>query len=330
MFPCSTNGLRAENKAMLNTNSKKIVFASLMLAAGIYLPFFISHSLMLVKGNIFLLMYIPVIIGGFFAGPYYGVICAVLTPILSSLLTAMPPIYPNSIIIAADLSVLVLVSATLHRRFNHSLSLKHIYLSLIPGIVLGKLAYVLAGSLLLFIHPKNLSVIAMIISGIPGIILQLSLIPAILLLTGKAVKAPSRIEYAVKKINSGKASLVLLKGRKIIDVSKSRGISHLLELYDKGLMKDAFVCDIIIGKAAAMIFYAGGINSCYGKTVSESALNFLQEKGINITYGETTKIIRNRKGTGMCPMEETVSDISDEKIAIELLREKIQSLRSSS
>ena len=312
---------------MLNSKSGKTVFAALMLALGIYLPFFISHGLMIVKGNIFLPMYIPVIFACYFAGPYYGALTALLTPFLSSLLTVMPPLFPNAVFIAADLVVLTAVSGSLHKKFNHSLKLKHIYLSLIPGILAGKAAYALTGTLLLFAKATKISAVSMILSGIPGVFLQLVLIPSVLKLSGRFFPDSAAVKEAVKKINSGKVSLILIKDGKVIDSSKTRGISHIMELYDRGLLKDAFDCDIIIGKAAAMIFYAGGVKSCYGRTVSEEALKFLTEKGINITYGETAPVIKNRKGDGMCPMEETVLSEKDALCAIELLRAKIKSLK---
>ena len=272
-------------------------------------------------------MYIPVMIGAYFAGPYYGVLLSILTPLLSSLLTKMPPLYPNAVFIIADLSICTSVSSFMHRHFRYSLKLKHIYTSLISGIVAGKIIYILTGQLLLFIRPLKVTAIYLILNGIPGVLLQLLLIPAIIKLLGKSFSEYNAKSDAVKMVKSKEASSVVVRNNEIIDISKTKGISHILELYDKGLLEDAFISDVIIGKAAAMVFSAGKISSCYGYTISEEAIKFFDKMNIKYSYTEKTPVIQNRKGTGMCPMEETVQNVSDVKSAVNLLKEKLIMLK---
>ncbi len=132
---------------------------------------------------------------------------------------------------------------------------------------------------------------------------------------------------AVMMVKSGTATCVLVKNNRIVSAESPKGIAHILDLYDKGILAGVFVADTIIGKAAAMIFSLAGVKECYGRTVSRAGLEWLEKSNIPVTYDECTEIIQNRKGDGMCPMESTVKDISDEKEAVSALKNKIKELR---
>ncbi len=129
-------------------------------------------------------------------------------------------------------------------------------------------------------------------------------------------------------IKTGKANCVVVKNNKIICKSSDRGIAYIIKLYEDGLLKDAYVADKIIGKAAAMIFTLGGVSALYGETTSQSAIKWLSDKSISISYKDTPPYIINRKGDGMCPMEETVADINDEKEAYTALKNKLKQLQN--
>ena len=81
--------------------TKKMILASFFIAAGLILPI-IFHSVNL-SGSIFSPMHLPVMIGGFILGPSYGAIIGFFTPILSSILTGMPPFMPVMPMMALEL-----------------------------------------------------------------------------------------------------------------------------------------------------------------------------------------------------------------------------------
>ncbi len=132
---------------------------------------------------------------------------------------------------------------------------------------------------------------------------------------------------AVEMIKSEKATCVVVKDNKIIRAESPKGISYIIDLCEKGVLRDAYVADKIIGKAAAMIFSFGGVKACYGKTMSESAKKWLEEHSINASYTTLTYSIQNRRGDGICPMENTVKDIFDDKEALEALKNKINNIK---
>ncbi|MDR0531702.1 MAG: DUF1893 domain-containing protein [Oscillospiraceae bacterium] len=69
------------------------------------------------------------------------------------------------------------------------------------------------------------------------------------------------------------------------------------------VLRGADVADTIIGKAAAMLFAFGGVSSVWAETMSEPAAAFLEQEGIAFGCGALVSEIRNKAGTGLCPME---------------------------
>jgi len=315
---------------MLKTNSQKTVTAGLMLAIGILLPLFTSHGIVLLPGNIFLPMHIPVFLCGFLCGPMYAAILGFILPFLNSAITSMPALYPNAIIMSCELFSYGLITATIHKLSGYSRKLRHIYPTLISAMISGRIVYGIVASALLFVNPslKKLSVIAAVVQGFPGIIIQLILIPVIITRIYKNTSQKHNAKDDAKNmIKEGLKSCVIVRDNKIISAESTKGIKHIINLYEEGLLNGAFVADTVIGKAAAMIFSLAKIKSCYARTISREALTWLSDHNIDTSYSTLTDYIINRKGDGMCPMEETVINIDDEKTALSLLKAKIEELK---
>lgn len=66
-----------------------------------------------------------------------------------------------------------------------------------------------------------------------------------------------------------------------------------------------------------------GVKCIYGEVMSEHARNVLDAAGVEDSYGKLVPYIVNRRGDGMCPMEETVPDTNDAEIAYLLLKDKL-------
>ncbi len=315
---------------MITSYSKRIIISGLMLALGIILPFATAHGFG-ISGSIFLPMHIPVLLCGFFCGPLFGFLCGLILPVLNSILTGMPVMYPMAVLMTCELSVYGFVSGFLYKLNKYKKNIFSVYLSLVPAMILGRVVYGICAYLLLFMDTglKKISVISATVTGLPGILVQLIIIPVLVIKLRNSVKTESVLKDAIKLIKSGKATCVLVKENKIISAESPKGIYYIIDLYEKGLLKDAYVADTIIGKAAAMIFSLGGVKGCYGQTTSEGALNWLNEHNISVNYSELTPSIQNRKGDGICPMEETVKDIFDEEEALIALKNKVNELRNS-
>lgn len=313
---------------MITNYSKKLVTAGLMLALGIILPYATAHGFGL-SGNILLPMHIPVLLSGFLCGPLYGFFCGLLLPVTNSLLTGMPAIYPMAVIMTCELSVYGLVSGLMYKGLGNGNVVFRIYISLIVAMISGRAAYGLVLWLMLIsgTDTGRLSVIAAVATGLPGIAAQLVLIPAIVSRIGKTRRNKADGEAKARNmIHTGEASCVTVKSKRIATQSNSRGISYIIDLYEKGELKDAYVADKVVGKAAAMIFTLGGVAECYAENISDGAAQWFDSHSLPYEYRNRSAYIVNRKGDGMCPMEHTVMDIEDEHMALKALKEKISQM----
>ena len=125
-------------------------------------------------------------------------------------------------------------------------------------------------------------------------------------------------------------SICLCKDGDII-TDDSRGIAPMMKLIAAGTdLRGYSAADLIVGKAAAMLFVKAGIVSVFGTVMSEAALHYLEQHGIPAEYDTLTEKIINRRGTDICPMEKTVAAIDDAEQGYAALKQKIKELKQSS
>jgi len=288
-------------------------------------------------------MHIPVLLCGLLCGPLYGLLCGIIVPILSTLMTGMPPAYPILPMMLFQLLAMGFVSGLLYRKIRLNL-----YVSLVASMAAGWVLYGLSfGALLLGnsgLDP-SLSVWASLLAGIPGIIIQLILIPAIMILLKRAlnkpdVKAPTLpavtkpdgiLAEALKLINTGKISCVIVNGGAIVHKADGRGVSPLLKAYadQPEILHNAFVVDKIIGKAAAMILVLGRVNKVYGMIMSAAGRDYLERHGITAEFGRCVDVISNRERNGICPIEKSVMNIDDPKEGLKVMSATITNMMKS-
>jgi len=137
----------------------------------------------------------------------------------------------------------------------------------------------------------------------------------------------NNLDKAIKILEEEKDLTLVLVLNESIYKSSEKGIKPLLQLLNSGKnYLNYSAADKIIGKAAAMLYKLLNINDIYGEVMSISAINFLEQNNINFKYKIKTKEIINRKGTGICPMEETVLNIENPTEAKKLLENKLKEL----
>lgn len=169
----------------MNT-TKKIVLSGLFIALGIVLPMFF-HLFGQAAGKMFLPMHIPVLLCGIITGPIYGLAVGIITPLLSSVLTGMPPMapVPMAVIMTFELGIYGFVSGLVFNKLK-----QNVFVTLISSMILGRIAAGITVGFLIHIMGVTLKnpfmfVWAGITAGIPGIVIQLVFIPAIILLLQK-------------------------------------------------------------------------------------------------------------------------------------------------
>ena len=167
------------------TPTRRLTAAALCLALCLLLPQ-LFHALPN-GGSIFLPMHLPALLCGFLCGWPYGLACGALAPLLSSLLTAMPPapVLPGMV---CELAVYGACTGILFQKMQKGSPLFRVYAALLPAMLLGRLV---AGLLNGFLFRAGEYTMAMFLSAsfvtaLPGILIQLTLIPLLLFALAKA------------------------------------------------------------------------------------------------------------------------------------------------
>ena len=87
--------------------------------------------------------------------------------------------------------------------------------------------------------------------------------------------------------------------------------------------------DKVVGKAAAFLYVLLGVKTVYAPVMSRGAIDTLERYDIQSLYDCSVDKIINRAGTGICPMEETVWDISSPEEALIAVKIKLTELLNS-
>ena len=136
-------------------------------------------------------------------------------------------------------------------------------------------------------------------------------------------------EEAKQLLGTDGITCIVLKDGAEPLISRVRGVRPVIQWIEEGAdLKDAAVFDTIVGRAAGMMYALAGAGFVYGRVMSRAGAAELDKAGIPYEAGELTDLIVNRQGTGMCPMEQTVLEISDPEEAFLALKAKIAALQS--
>lgn len=151
--------------------------AGLFVALGLLLPIGLHAAGM---GKTFLPMHIPVLLAGIYLDWQWGIAVGAVTPLLSGLLTGMPSFAPPvAFMMMVELPVYACMAAVLYRRVRAGA------LGAVAGAALaGRVAYGAIGYLLfpLLGLPRVgifYPVTAGLVSGLPGVFVQIVVIPVI-------------------------------------------------------------------------------------------------------------------------------------------------------
>lgn len=175
---------------MQNKNSlKNLILTALFIAVGIVLP--MAFHLFGGAGQVFLPMHIPVLLCGFVCGWKYGLICGIITPFLSSIMTGMPPLFPTGTAMIFELATYGLLCGLLYKKLH-----LNVYVSLIVAMLGGRVISGIANAIFLGVAGKQygfaMFLTSAFVKSVPGIIIQLVFIPLIIIAlqkTGQLEKA---------------------------------------------------------------------------------------------------------------------------------------------
>lgn len=165
---------------------QKMVTSALCLALALVLPLLTGQIPEI--GSALCPMHIPVLLCGFLCSWPWGLAVGFVAPLLRSVVFGMPPIFPTGISMAFELATYGLISGLLYSRLPKKLS--YIYVALISAMVGGRLVwgavrYLLAG-LTASTFPLSAFFAGAVTTALPGIVVQLILIPVIVVALRRA------------------------------------------------------------------------------------------------------------------------------------------------
>ena len=159
------------------SRTRQLTYTALFLALALLLP--VGFHALGIAGRLFLPMHLPVLLAGFMIGPAGAVLVGLLAPVLSHLTTGMPPTYAVPLM-SLELPIYGLFAGVAYRQLH-----LNVYVALIVAMVAGRIMFGLGLFVLgMFMElPYDaaffFSSAGPIIAGLPGIAVQLLLVPPI-------------------------------------------------------------------------------------------------------------------------------------------------------
>lgn len=160
-------------------NIRDLTLSALFLALALLLPFVTGQVPSV--GSMLCPMHLPVLLCGFICGPLWGAAVGITAPLLRSLLFSAPVFYPMAVCMASELLTYGLVSGLLYRAIFKGHRIPRLYVSLILSMIAGRVIFGAAKAAVMLAGGGAYSFFAFItgtvVEAIPGIVLQLVLIP---------------------------------------------------------------------------------------------------------------------------------------------------------
>lgn len=129
-------------------------------------------------GTVLSPMHLPVLLCGIVYGPWYGLLCGLLGPLLSCILTGMPVVGFLPVMMT-ELTAYGLISGLVMHFLHTGKQLTDIYISLLTAMIAGRILAGITQALLFAPGEYTLAIWATgyFVSCFPAIIMQLVLIP---------------------------------------------------------------------------------------------------------------------------------------------------------
>ena len=162
-------------------NIKNMTMAAMFLALGLVLPFFTGQIPQI--GSMLLPMHIPVFLCGLICGWQYGGIVGFILPLLRYAIFGMPVLFPNGIAMSFELMTYGLVVGLLYG-ISRWQCIRALYRCLIAAMLAGRVVWGAAQIILLGLSGSaftwQMFMAGAFLNAIPGILVQLILIPAVM------------------------------------------------------------------------------------------------------------------------------------------------------
>ena len=166
----------------------KLTLAAMFLALAFVLPFLTGQIPQI--GSMLCPMHIPVLLCGFFCGAPWGLAVGLLAPLLRSFTLGMPRMFPTALCMAFELAAYGFVAGWLYNKLPKKRI--YVYLSLLCAMILGRVVWGIVMFVCMGLDTSKFGLAAFVAgaftNAVPGIILQIILIPILVILLRKNEK----------------------------------------------------------------------------------------------------------------------------------------------
>ena len=166
---------------------KKLTLSAMFLALAFVMPFLTGQIPQI--GSMLCPMHIPVLLCGFFCGAPWGLVVGFVAPILRSFILGMPPLFPTAFCMAFELATYGFIAGWLYNKLPNKKV--NVYVSLLGAMIIGRLVWgIIMFCCIGFDASKfglNAFFAGTVLNAVPGIIIQIVLIPVLVITLGKIV-----------------------------------------------------------------------------------------------------------------------------------------------
>ena len=165
----------------MHTSLKNTSYAAMFVALGLVLPFFTGQLPQL--GSVLLPMHLPVLLCGFVCGWRYGLGVGLGLPLLRSLLLGSPLLVPIALAMSLELGAYGFLGGFLFDRARWH-CLRMVYKCMLVALLGGRFLWGISMAMLLGLSGQSftwkLFVMGAFVESLPGVILQLIIVPLVL------------------------------------------------------------------------------------------------------------------------------------------------------
>ena len=162
-------------------NLRQLILAAMSLTLALALPFLTGQIPQV--GSALCPMHIPVLLCGFFCGPWYALAVGLVAPLLRFALFGMPPLMPTGIAMCFELATYGFVSGLLYKLLPGKKVFT--YVTLIAAMLAGRIIWGIARVILAGLAQSEFAWTAFLsgafVNAVPGIILHILLIPVLVI-----------------------------------------------------------------------------------------------------------------------------------------------------
>lgn len=174
--------IKKDKKTTVKGMTKNLTLSAMFLALGLVLPLLTGQIPQI--GNMLLPMHLPVFLCGLICGWQYGGVIGFVTPLLRYVIFGMPVLYPTGLAMSLELMTYGIVAGLLYA-ISKWQCVVALYRCLIIAMLAGRAVWGVTEVILLGLSGDSFTWQAFFtgafLNAVPGIILQLILIPAIML-----------------------------------------------------------------------------------------------------------------------------------------------------